>query len=85
MSGLAFALIATGHREEGIETLVRSVKMNPGDSKAHANIGVVLAGTPGRMDEGIAELREAVRIDPGNASVQRSLDSALEARKHGRK
>jgi hypothetical protein len=84
MSGLAAALIATGHRDEGIQTLVRSAKMNPGDSRAHANVGAVLVGIPGRVDEGIAELREALRIDPGNASAQRSLDHALAARKQGR-
>ena len=69
MSSLAAALIATGHRDEGLQTLVKSVKMNPGDPRAHANMGVVLVSMPGRMDEGIAELREALRIEPGDAAA----------------
>ena len=70
MSGLAAALLATGHRDEGLETLAKSAKMNPGDARARANYGIVLLGIPNRMDEGIAELREAVRIDPGNDSLE---------------
>lgn len=84
MSGLAAALIATGHSDEGLQLLVKTVKMNPGDSKAHANMGGALLRLPGRVDEGIAELREAVRMDPGNAVFERSLEQALAARQQGR-
>lgn len=76
MSGLAAALISTGHADEGIAILGKAVKTNPGDARAHANYGIILLGVPGRMDEGIAELGEAVRIDPGNESLKRSLEIA---------
>jgi tetratricopeptide (TPR) repeat protein len=84
MGGLGAALIATGHSDEGLQLLVKSVKMNPGDSKAHATMGGALLRLPGRMDEGIAEIREAARIDPGNTVFERSLEQALAARQQGR-
>jgi Flp pilus assembly protein TadD len=88
MGGLAAALVGIGRRDEAVETLAQSLRVNPGDSIAHANMGVVLVGMPGRLDQGIAELRESLRIDPNapNAeAIKRSLDSALDAKSKGKK
>jgi len=85
MNGLAAVLVVTGHRGEAIEWLAKSVQLTPGDPRVHANMGVVLANTPGRIDDAIAELREALRLDPGNAAMRHSLDLALAARQQGRR
>jgi len=85
MGGLAAALIGTGKRDEAVDTLAKSVSMNPGDPVAHANMGIVLAGTPGRLEDGIAELREALRLNPNAEAVKRTLDAALDAKSKGRR
>jgi tetratricopeptide (TPR) repeat protein len=85
LSGLAAAQVGAGHRDEAMQTLAQSVRLNPADPSAHANMGVVLVSTPGRLDDGIAELREALRMDPNSQSIKRSLDAALDAKSKGRK
>jgi tetratricopeptide (TPR) repeat protein len=84
LSGLAAALVGSGHRDEAIQMLAQNVRLNPSDATAHSNMGVVLVGTPGRLDEGIAELREALRIDPNREPVKHALDAALEAKSKGK-
>jgi Tfp pilus assembly protein PilF len=85
LSGMAAALVGAGKRDEAMQMLAKNIQLNPGDSAAHANMGVVLVGTPGRLDDGIAELREALRINPNSESVKRSLDAALQAKSKGNK
>lgn len=84
LSGLAAALVGGGHRDQAVQPLTQSVRLNPSDPAAHANLGVVLVSTPGHLDEGIAELREALRINPNLPPVKRSLDAALEAKSKGK-
>ena len=84
LSGLAAALVGSGHRNEAIQTLAQNIRLNPSDATVHANMGAVLVGTPGRLDEGIAELREALRIDPNREAVKHSLDAALAAKSKGK-
>jgi len=83
LSGLAAALLGSGQRDAAVQVLSKGLEMNPGDAAAHANMGVVLVGTPGKLDEGIAQLREALRINPSSESVKHSLDAALEAKNKG--
>jgi tetratricopeptide (TPR) repeat protein len=47
----------------------------PGNPRAHCNLGVALAGIPGREPEAMAEYREALRLDPGYAEAHN--DSGL--------
>jgi tetratricopeptide (TPR) repeat protein len=60
------------------ETLYReSITGNPGCWFAHNNLGIVLAGKPGRMGDAIAQYEEAIRFNPDYAEAHNNLGTAL--------
>ena len=61
-----------------IETLFQqTLERNPACWVAHYNLGVLIAGTPGRTDEAIQHYREAVRLKPDYAMAHYNLALAL--------
>jgi Flp pilus assembly protein TadD len=53
------------------------VRLGPGDSKAHNNLGVVLF-QQGKLGEARREFTEALRLDPGLAEAHNNLGATLE-------
>jgi len=61
-----------------IETLFQqTLERNPTCWVAHYNLGVLVAGTPGRMEEAIQHYRQAVRLKPDYAMAHYNLALAL--------
>ena len=61
-----------------IETLFQeTIDRNPTSWIAHYNLGVLIAGTPGRLPEAIDHYREAVRLKPDYAMAHYNLALAL--------
>jgi tetratricopeptide (TPR) repeat protein len=61
-----------------IETLFQeTLEHNPTSWIAHYNLGVLIAGTPGRMEEAIQHYREAARLKPDYAMAHYNLALAL--------
>jgi tetratricopeptide (TPR) repeat protein len=60
-----------------------TVAKQPGNPRAHANLGVALAWLPGRESEAVSEYEEALRLDPRNAEAHNGLGLVM-ARTFGR-
>ena len=61
-----------------METLFQeTIDRNPTSWIAHYNLGVLIAGTPGRLPEAIDHYREAVRLKPDYAMAHYNLALAL--------
>ena len=61
-----------------METLFQeTIDRNPTCWIAHYNLGVLIAGTPGRMEEAIQHYREAARLKPDYAMAHYNLARAL--------
>jgi tetratricopeptide (TPR) repeat protein len=61
-----------------IETLFQeTIDRNPTSWIAHYNLGVLIAGSPGRLPEAIDHYREAVRLKPDYAMAHYNLALAL--------
>jgi hypothetical protein len=76
-AGLGNFLAQTGHKEEGIAHLEEVVRMVPGDSQVHNNLGILYAGLPGHQQQAIAHFEAAVRAHPDYMEAQYNLGLAL--------
>jgi len=54
-----------------------TVAKNPGNSRAHNNLGDALSNLPGQQNGAIAQYEEALRLDPGNAYAHNNLGNSL--------
>jgi len=60
------------------ETLYReTLRRNPASWMAHNNLGVIMAGIPGRLPEAIAEFEASLRLKPDNRQAENNLGNAL--------
>ena len=50
-----------------------TVVKNPGNARAHGNLGKVLARMPGRLGDAVAQYEEAMRLDPNAEEVRVNL------------
>jgi Flp pilus assembly protein TadD len=66
------------HWRDGIELWEHTVRVDPGNGRAHSNLGVALAGR-NRHDEAIREYQQALQTDPDVPQTQHNLGLALEA------
>jgi Flp pilus assembly protein TadD len=71
-----FTWVQTGYWKNGVTVFRHAIDVDPNNSMAHYNLGVVLS-EHGRDDEAIREFFEAVRADPGNAEAHNNLGVAL--------
>ena len=53
-----------------------AVAKQPGNDRAHNNLGVVLSRLPGRMNDAIAQYGEALRLNPDSADAHNNLGFA---------
>jgi tetratricopeptide (TPR) repeat protein len=60
-----------------------TVAKQPDNPRAHANLGVALAGIPGREGDAVSEYEEALRLDPNYAEAHNDLGLVM-ARTFGR-
>ncbi len=62
--------------EASISSLRQAIKLNPGNSLAHYNLGMALHGQ-GQRDEAVKVFQEAVRMAPQQIQAQAALGDAL--------
>jgi hypothetical protein len=65
-----------GRHEAAVAEWRRALVLDPGDAKAHTNLGIALLWA-GAQDEALAELRKAVELKPGYAEAHNNLGVAL--------
>jgi tetratricopeptide (TPR) repeat protein len=70
-------LIHEGRPAEAVPLLRRSVKLNPGVSASHHDLGVALMGA-GRLEQAAESFAAALRLDPGLASAHHLRAYALD-------
>ncbi len=63
--------------EEARSMFVDAIKIEPGISQAHNNLGTLLM-TMGRDEEALAEFREALKLKPSDPEVHQNLSLALQ-------
>jgi len=56
-----------------------ALRLNPDNSKAHGNLGLILA-EQGNWDQAESHFRSALRINPDDSLAQESLNELLKAR-----
>ena len=56
------------------------IRITPDSAKAHSNLAVVLAQTPGRMPEAIAEFEASYRLSP-DPLIRRQVDELRQAKR----
>jgi Flp pilus assembly protein TadD len=66
------ALQGSGKLDEAIVQFQKALELNPGDAKAHGNLGVVLADR-GRFNEAMAHYQKALEIKPDFAAAHNGL------------
>jgi tetratricopeptide (TPR) repeat protein len=72
----AWELAAKGQDEAAIAGWKEALELDPGDAKAHNNLGVLLL-RKGRLDEGIAHFQKALEVDPEYGEALNNLGIAL--------
>jgi len=72
----AVELAAKGQEEAAIAEWKKALQLDPGDAKAHNNLGVHLL-QQGGLDEAITHFQNAVEIDPEYGNAQSNLGIAL--------
>lgn len=71
----AYDLAEKGQDEQAITAWKEALELDPGDAKAHNNLGVVLL-RKGRLDEGITHFQKAVEIRPEYGDAHNNLGLA---------
>ena len=66
---IASDLTSKGKLDEGIEEWKKVLELDPGNAKAHNNLGGALV-LKGKLDEGMAELKAAMGLDPDYSEPQ---------------
>jgi len=72
----AWELAAKGQDEAAIAGWKEALELDPGDAKAHNNLGVLLL-RKGRLDEGIAHFQKALEVNPEYGEALNNLGIAL--------
>jgi len=75
-NNLAVTLYEQGRTNDAISGFLEAIRINPGYSSAHLNLGKILAGQ-GRTVEALTELHKAVKLAPADADARRSLGNLL--------
>jgi Flp pilus assembly protein TadD len=73
--------VQAGYWQDGISLWQHAVDVNPGNSRAHTNLGTSLAAA-GRGTEAIAEYRKALDIEPTLPQAHNNLGLALMKQGH---
>jgi len=72
----ALELAGKGRHQEAVAEWRRALAMEPGNAKAHTNLGISLSRL-GASNEAIAELRKAVELKPDYPEARNNLGVAL--------
>ena len=72
----ALELANKGRHQEAVDEWRRALAMEPGNAKAHTNLGISLSRL-GASEEAIAELRRAVELKPDYPEARNNLGVAL--------
>jgi Flp pilus assembly protein TadD len=76
-TNLGIGLGKIGDLEGAIAEYRIALSINPKDTKAHVNLGVVLLQERGDLEGAVAEYQSALRIDPDLAKAHSNLGAAL--------
>jgi tetratricopeptide (TPR) repeat protein len=72
----AWELAAKGQDEAAIAEWKEALELDPGDAKAHNNLGVLLL-RKGRLEEGIAHFQKALEVNPEYGEALNNVGIAL--------
>ena len=72
LSDLGAAYATSGRSRDAEVALERSVRLEPGNARAHFNLGL-LAAARGQAAAAAAHFEEALRLDPANGETTAAL------------
>jgi len=76
-NNLGIHLMDKGSLDAAISQFEEAVRLKPGYSESHNNLGNALSKVPGRLPEAIAEFEAALRLEPRMAEARANLGIAL--------
>ena len=84
LSDLGAAYATSGRSRDAEVALERSVRLEPGNARAHFNLGL-LAAARGQPAAAVSHFEQALRLDPANSETASALAEARAAMTRPRK